>query len=56
MKIKATIEFVEETLEQKWPTYEIFNEQDALVGRLYVKAGHLPPEFITLYLEEQDNE
>ena len=56
MKLKCTMEFVEKTIDDLWPTYELFDQQEKLIGKLYLKKGHLPPEFITLYLEDKEDE
>ena len=56
MKIKATLEFNENTLEEPWHTYDVFDDSQKLVGKLYLRENHFPPENLELYKEVKDNE
>ena len=58
MKVTATLEFDEETLEDLWRVYDLFDHDEVVIGRLYLRSNHLPPEHIEFYREEteEDNE
>jgi hypothetical protein len=56
MKIKCTIELKEETFEDLWPVYELFDGSEKLIGKLYLRSNHQAPETIKLYREELEDD
>ncbi|MFH1932762.1 MAG: hypothetical protein ABIN18_14395 [Pseudomonadota bacterium] len=52
MKVKATLELDEATLEDLWRSYDLIDQDEAVVGKLYVRSDHLPPETIELVKDE----
>lgn len=56
MKVKATLEFDEKTLESLWRVYDLFDHEEVMVGKLYLRSGYLPPENIELFKEVKDDE
>ena len=55
MKIQAVLEFNDSTLEHLWRSYDLFDQEQAVVGRLYLRADHLPQKE-TINLERQEIE
>ena len=56
MKLTATLEFNEDTLEEFWHSYNLFDHEEVVVGKLYLRENHLPPETIELFREVKDDE